>query len=266
MVIDFHTHVFPDKIAARTIENLEKKGNIKAATDGTLQGLLASMERCGVNLSVILPVVTKPSQFESILSFAKSVNEQYPGRLLSFGGIHPDCEDYKKELNTIKELGFQGIKIHPDYQGVMIDDIRFMRIIEYASELGLIIITHAGVDIGLPEPVHCPPERMRKVLDAIHPEKIVLAHYGGWQQWEKVQEYLAGENVWLDTAFIYDYISKERFLQILEKHGSDKLLFATDSPWSDMARGIRWIKELSLPQNVENDILFGNAKRLLGLK
>ena len=40
----------------------------------------------------------------------------------------------------------------------MIDDVRYMNIIEYASELGLVVITHAGVDIGLPEPVYCPPE------------------------------------------------------------------------------------------------------------
>ena len=265
MVIDFHTHIFPDKIAAKTIEHLENVGRIKAATDGTLNGLLASMERCGVDLSVILPVATKPSQFESIQNFAKMINEQYQGRLLSFGGIHPDCEDYKKELDTIKKLGFQGIKIHPDYQGVMIDDVRFMRIIEYASELGLIILTHAGIDIGLPEPVHCPPKKMRKVLDAIKPEKMVLAHYGGWSQWDEVYEYLAGENVWLDTAFIYDAITREQFLKIMEKHGSDKILFATDSPWSDMAKGIDWIKELSLPAQVEEAIFSGNAKRLLGL-
>ena len=265
MVIDFHTHIFPDKIAAKTIEHLEKVGGITAATDGTLSGLLASMERCGVDLSVILPVATKPAQFESIQSFAKSVNEQYPGKLLSFGGIHPDCEDYKKELDTIKELGFKGIKIHPDYQGVMIDDIRYMRIIEYANELGLIILTHAGIDIGLPEPVHCPPKSMRKVLDAIQPEKMVLAHYGAWSQWEEVYEYLAGENVWFDTAFIYDYITEEQFFKILEKHGSDKILFATDSPWSDMEKGINWIRRLSLPQNVIEDILSGNAKRLLGI-
>ena len=158
------------------------------------------------------------------------------------------------------------IKIHPDYQGVMIDDIRFMRIIEYASELGLIILTHAGIDIGLPEPVHCPPKKMRKVLDEIKPEKMVLAHFGGWSQWEEVYEYLAGERVWLDTAFIYDYISKEQFLRILEKHGSDKILFATDSPWSDMTKGIDWIRGLALPQNVTEAILSGNAKRLLGIE
>ena len=265
MVIDFHSHIFPYKIAAKTIEHLAQVGGIKAATDGTLSGLLSSMERCGVDMSVILPVATKPSQFESIQSFAKSVNEQYSGKLLSFGGIHPDCEDYKKELDIIKEMGFQGIKIHPDYQGVMIDDIRFMRIIEYASELGLIILTHAGVDIGLPEPVHCPPKKMRKVLDEIKPEKMVLAHLGGWSQWDEVYEYLAGENVWLDTAFIFDHISREQFLKIIEKHGSNKILFATDSPWSDMAKGIDWIKKLSLPQSVEEDILSGNAKRLLGI-
>ena len=265
MVIDFHTHIFPDKIAAKTIEHLAQVGGIEAATNGTLSGLLSSMERCGVDISVILPVATKPTQFENIRTFAKSINEQYPGKLISFGGIHPDCEDYKKELDIIKEMGFQGIKIHPDYQGVMIDDIRFMRIIEYASELGLIILTHAGIDIGLPNPVHCPPKKMRKVLDEIKPEKMVLAHLGGWSQWEEVYEYLAGENVWLDTAFIYDYISKELFLKILEKHGSDKILFATDSPWSDMAKGINWIKGLSLPQGVEEDILSGNAKRLLGI-
>ncbi len=266
MIIDFHTHIFPEKIAAKTIENLERVGGIKAATDGTLKGLLDSMERCGVDMSVILPVATKPSQFESIHSFAQNVNEKYADRLISFGGIHPDCEDYKKELDTIKAMGFKGIKLHPDYQGVMIDDVRYMRIIEYASELGLIILTHAGTDIGLPNPVHCPPQNMRKVLDTIKPEKMVLAHYGGWGLWEDVYDYLAGENVWLDTAFIFDYITREQFFKILEKHGSDKILFATDSPWSDMAKGIDWIRGLSLPQNVTEDILSGNAKRLLGIE
>ena len=192
MIIDFHTHIFPDKIAVRTIEALEAKAGLTASTDGTLNGLLTSMEAAGVDMSVVLPVVTKPSQFETVNTFAASVNEQYQGKLLSFGGIHPDTEDYKKELDRIKELGLKGIKIHPDYQGVMIDDVRYMNIIEYADSLGLIILTHAGIDIGLPKPVHCPPDRMRKVLDALHPKRMVVAHYGGWKQWEMVYQHLAG--------------------------------------------------------------------------
>lgn len=265
MMIDFHTHIFPDKIAARSIEALSKVSGVKAATDGTLNGLLASMDRSGVDLSVIMPVVTKPTQFESVNTFAAKVNEQYTGRLLSFGGIHPDSEDYKGELNRIKELGLPGIKLHPDYQGVMIDDVRYMNIIEYADALGMIIMVHAGVDIGLPEPVHCPPDKARKVLDTLKPKKLILAHMGGWKQWDEVYEYLAGEQVYFDTAFSFDYMSQDMFLKLCKKHGTDKILFATDSPWSDACRDLDVIKSLPLTDEAKAAIFSGNAKKLLNM-
>lgn len=266
MIIDFHTHIFPDKIAEKTIRSLEEKANIKASANGTLEGLLASMEHSGVDMSIILPVATKPSQMENINAYAKSVCDAYPNRLISFGGIHPDVSDYKKELKAIKDLGLKGIKIHPDYQGVMIDDVRFMNIIDYASELGLIIVTHAGVDIGMPEPVHCKPDKMRKVLDKIKPDKMVVAHFGGWQQWDMVYEYLAGENVYLDTAFTFDYIEEEMLLKILNKHDENKILFATDSPWSDASSGIEMVRNLPIKNELEEKIFSENAKKLLGIK
>lgn len=265
MIIDFHTHVFPEKIAAKTIEQLAIRSNITASTDGTLNGLLDSMKRCGIDVSIILPVATKPSQFDNIQAFAKMINEQYSGKLISFGGIHPDCEDYKKELKQIADMGFIGIKIHPDYQGVMIDDVRYLRILEYASELGLIVITHAGIDVGMSEPVHCPPDKMRKVLDKIRPKKMVLAHFGGFGQWEAVEELLAGQDVWLDTAFIFHSITQEQFMRIYQKHEKDKILFATDSPWSDMKKGIEWIKKLPITKEEKEAVFYRNAKSLLGI-
>ena len=266
MIIDFHTHIFPEKIAGKTIESLENLSGIQASTNGTLEGLLASMEHTGVDISVIMPVATKPGQMENINTYAKSVCESYPGKLISFGGIHPDCEDYKKELNHIKEMGLKGIKIHPDYQHVCIDDVRFMNIIEYADALGLIVLTHAGIDIGLPEPVHCPPDRMRKVLDKIKPQKMIVAHYGGWKQWQEVYEYLAGEDVYLDTAFTFDYIKQEMFMKILEKHDENKILFATDSPWSHAKRDIEAVKKLPIDDVIKQKIFSENAKELLEIK
>lgn len=263
MVIDFHTHIFPDAIAGRTIAGLEKVAGIKAAANGTLDGLLHSMEKTGVDMSVILPVVTKPSQFESVNLYAKSVNEQYAGKLLSFGGIHPDCEDYKAKLRYIKDLGLRGIKLHPDYQGVMIDDVRYMNIIEYAGELGLIVSTHAGLDNVSPDLVHCPPDRMRKVIDAVKPEKLVVAHYGGWKCWEEVYDYLADADVYLDTAVTLDYIEQDMFLKIWEKHDKTKVLFATDSPWSDPATIIAKVNDLPITQVEKAAIFADNAKRLL---
>ena len=264
MIIDFHTHIFPDGIAPKTIPFLEQRSGVKANTDGMLKGLLLAMENSGVDLSVVHPVVTKPSQFESVNTFAKYVNDTCQGKLISFGGIHPDCEDYKSKLEYIKSLGLPGIKLHPDYQGVFIDDVRYMNIIEYADELGLMILTHAGVDIGLPEPVHCPPDRMRKVLDAIKPKKMIVAHMGGWSQWEQVCEYLAGENIYLDTAFCFDYISQEMFCKIWEKHDKDKILFATDSPWGEAGKTIAQLNAMPLSEEEVDDILVNNAKKLLG--
>lgn len=263
MVIDFHTHIFPDKIAARSIIHLENASGITAATDGTLQGLLDSMEKNQVDLSVILPVVTKPSQFESVNQFAAEVNEKYKGRLISFGGIHPDSEDYRAELDRIKELGLPGVKLHPDYQGVMIDDPRYMNIIKYADSLGLMIVVHAGIDIGLPEPVHCPPDKARKVLDILHPDRLILAHLGGWKQWNSVYELLAGEQVYFDTSFTFDYIEQDVFLKILDKHGYEKVLFATDSPWSDAKRAVAFAKSLPIEEEAVDAILCKNARNLL---
>jgi len=263
MIIDFHTHIFPDKIAARSIENLEKASGIKAATDGTLQGLLDSMEKNNVDISVIMPVVTKPSQFESVNTFAAEINQKYKGKLISFGGIHPESDNYMAELDRIKELGLPGIKLHPDYQGVMIDDIRYLDIIRYADKLGLIILVHAGIDIGLPMPVHCPPDKMKKVIEDIKPKKLVLAHMGGWKQWEEVYDLLAGEDVYFDTSFTFDYIEDKMFLKILKKHGTDKLLFATDSPWSNSKKTADIIKSLSIPNAQKEAILAGNALRIL---
>ncbi len=263
MIVDFHTHIFPDKIAPKTIEFLSAKSGIKNNTDGTVSGLYESMQKSGVDMSVVLPVATKPSQFNSINRFACEVNEKYEGKILSFGGLHPYSENYKEELKAIKNMGLIGIKLHPDYQEVFIDDIACKNVIYEASALGLIILVHAGRDIGYPDPVHCPPEKMRSVIDEIKPEKLVLAHMGGWEQWDMVEELLCGENVWLDTAFSLEYIKNEQFERIIEKHGYERILFATDSPWSPQKEYIKKITELLPDEKVRKAILGENARRLI---
>src|SRR5574344_864339 len=110
MIIDFHTHVFPDKIAAQTVKHLGELAHITPYTDGSVTGLLESMKESGVTTSVVLPVVTKPSQFDAIFSFAQSLNN-IPG-IISFAGIHPESEDIEKKLQMIKSAGFKGIKLH----------------------------------------------------------------------------------------------------------------------------------------------------------
>ena len=162
-------------------------------------------------------------------------------------------------------MSIKGIKLHPDYQGVYFNDIRYKRIVSYATELGLIISVHAGQDPLCPEDIHCTPQMAAELIEDVAPEKLVLAHLGGNQQWDEVERYLVGKNVYLDTAVIFDYIEQEQFLRILRNHGSDKVLFATDSPWAGQKRFVDIMKEMPVTEKEREDVLGGNAAELLGL-
>ena len=280
MIIDFHTHTFPDKIAAAAIEKLSKLSHTPPFSDGTAGGLSASAKAAGIDISVILPVATNTKQVPSINNFAAKTNETTDSTgLLSFGCIHPDYPEWKEELSRIASLGLKGIKLHPVYQDVDFDDIRYLRIIERAGELGLVVITHAGLDIGYPGVERCTPEMILSALKQVGAVKLVLAHMGGWRHWDKVEELLAGQSVWLDTAFSLGEVSaledgyyspedlpmlgEADFLRLVRKFGVDRVLFGTDSPWSDQKASLELIRGISLADSEKDAILGGNACALL---
>lgn len=270
MVIDFHTHIFPDKIAKTTISALEKNSNGKAFTDGTVNGLISELDRCGVDIAVTLPVLTKPTQFDSVTKFALSINEEFSSknnRIISFGGMHPQCDKKYEKMKYLKDNGFLGIKIHPDYQNTFIDDDGYVEIINIAKELDLIVVTHSGIDDGyLGEPVKCPPKLVKKVIEKTKHSKFVLGHFGAHKQWQEVYNELAGLDVYFDTAFTFYKIQENLFKNIVTKHGPDKILFASDCPWSDIKRDKERLLSFVMDKDVLDKIFYKNALKLLNIK
>ena len=189
MIIDFHTHTFPDPIADAAIDRLSRQANITAYTCGTAAGLLLAERAAGVDRSIILPVATKPEQVHHINDYAAAHNKHaFVTNMFSFGCIHPDYEDWKQELDRLAAANMRGVKIHPAYQQTDLDDPKYLRILERAGTLGLIVVTHAGYDIGFPGCACCTPEKARSALRQVGPVKLVLAHMGGWRCWEQVPE------------------------------------------------------------------------------
>ena len=265
MIIDAHTHVFPEKIAEKSISILENIGKQKAVIGGTATDLINSMTKSGVDISVVLPVVTKPQQFESINRFAVELNKY--SKIISFAGIHPLCENINKLLDFIKESGFKGVKLHPDYQETDISDSGYIRIIEGCRKRNLKVIIHAGLDPAYPDHIHCPPDMSADIVKSLTKDKpfIVLAHLGGTNQIDSVERHLIGLPVYMDTSFVLDSIERERVYNLIKSHGYEKILFATDSPWRDATQYINIIKTLPL-NDTERDAIFGNnCARLLGL-
>lgn len=263
MIIDFHTHIFPDKIASRTVDQLEHSANIKAKSNGTIHGLINSMEDSGIDYSVVLPVITNPTQFHTVNTSAAKLNDDYKGKIISFGGIHPRNEDYKEGLRTIKKLGLRGIKLHPDYQGVFFDDIQYIKIVDYATELGLIISVHAGFDIGIGQPIHCTPTRVLNVLKEVTPDRLVLAHMGGFKLWDQVEELLVGKNIYFDTSYSLGFMDEQQILRIVRQHGVNKILFGTDNPWGSQKDMLTQFCSLHFSEEEKLQILGINASNLL---
>lgn len=266
MRIDFHTHIFPDKIAPQTIKFLSEKGNVTPHGEATLSAIKTDMKDRGIDISVILPVATLPKQTYSINRTAKELDGK--DGIVYAGAIHPDNENIEEILDDIKASGLYGIKIHPDYQGVYFDDPKYIKIMKAAAERGLMITTHAGVDIGYPEDVHCTPDMVLKVLDelkGIIDNKLILAHMGGCDLADEVIEKLAGKPVYFDTSFVLDRYP-EKCEEIIKKHGADKILFATDYPWSDGVQFIEIINGFDLSDTDKEKIFSLNALKLIGNK
>lgn len=272
MYIDFHTHAFTDAIAERamgkladTLLNSDYRGKESPVTNGTVGELLKKMDEWGVDRSVLLPIATKPSQQNTINNWAKSVQEEFPDRIISFGTVHPDAEDALSELERIKEMGMKGVKLHPDYQGFFADDEKLFPIYRKCAELGLPVILHAGFDVVSPDCIHCTPQMSARVIEEVPGLTLILAHLGGCECWDDVEKFLVGKNVYLDTAFIGGLISDEQALRIFRNHGTDRILFASDCPWHPSSREMELLERLPLTEEEREDISHKNAERLLGI-
>ena len=276
-VIDFHTHTFPDAIAAKAIAGMQANSHAAVFGSGTVGGLLESMERSGICRSVILPVATNPLKISSINTVSLQADPQ--NGLTYFGAMHPLADNWKEELKRLHDAGVPGIKLHPQYQGVDITDIRYLRILDYAAQLGLITVMHAGDEIAYPGVVRCSPEMVRSVCDQLPGISLVLAHMGGWKNWDRVADQLADTGCYLDTAISLGQIvpidghyapddlpllSEKAFISLVRAFGSERILFGTDSPWADQAEEIRKISSLPMEQAELENIFYRNAAHLLG--
>ena len=263
MIIDFHTHCFPEKIAGKTIEKLSfVSGGLIPQTDGTKDSLLYLMSKDGIDKSVALSIATNANQQKNVNDFAISLKSE---KLIPFGSVFPFSDDWEEELERLKENGIKGIKLHPDYQQFFVDDERLFPVYKKIEKLGFILVFHAGEDFGFAPPYKATPDRLRKVVTSIE-TPVVCAHWGGLSMGNDVIKYLCDiDNCYFDTAFGYGTMPKVMALNILDKKGTDKILFGSDCPWNAPSWDVGMLKTMGLSQDEEEKILYKNAENLLGL-
>ena len=259
MIVDVHTHVFPDEIALEVVPKMAAGAGIKESIDGRLSSLVESMDEAGIEMSWLQPVATKPKQVNSINRWVESGRSE---RVVAFGSFHPDCENLPGLIRDLSSRGFPGVKMHPEYHTIEPDDERLFAMYEAMIEERMIVLFHAGVDIEIPT-LNSTPEHFARLIDRFPDLAMILAHLGGFRQWEEVARVLIGRDVYLDTSYVLGHLPDEDFVTMVRAHGADRVLFGTDSPWADQKGELEHLRSLPFSEKELDNICGENAARLL---
>ena len=262
-VVDFHTHVFPDKVAERAVASLTSSYGVQPVATPTVAGLLALMDEVGVDVSVVGPVATRADQVVSINNWAAASSS---GRVVCFGALHPELPDVAAEVERIASLGLRGIKCQPNFQRFSPDDPRMWPAYQ-AAEGRLAVLFHSGQEIApLPE-IYAQPEALARVHAMFPKLTMVAAHLGGYQMWQEVRAHLLGKDVYLDTSYCPpSEVSDGDMVDLIRTHRAERVVFASDFPWGHPGRDLARLCRLGLGSDEIEAVAWGNATRILALE
>ena len=260
MFVDCHTHVFHPRIAEKAKMKLAEHYHLFCRCKGTPEDLLIRSQRCGIDHCVALCAATSAAQVRPCNAYACFLQNNYP-EITAFGSVHPDCEDWKEQLDKLRDYGVRGIKLHPDFQHFRLDDPRLLPIFEEAQK-DFIFMIHIGDSLPPAENPSC-PYKMAAILDTFPRLNVIAAHLGGFRQWQYALEVLAGRDIWMDTSSCMQEISDDVLRGILSRHPRERLLFGTDYPIMDPGDEIDALQRRTRFTDEQIDEILSNGSTML---
>lgn len=257
-VVDAHVHIYPDKIAQRAAESVGEFYGLSMNTDGSVASMLSRVEGSPVTHHIIYSVATKPTNVESINDFIVAECAKHPN-FIGFMAMHQDYPYPEREIERAVHLGLKGMKLHPDTQGVNMDDPRLMRIYELI-EGKMPLVMHCGdyrTDFS-----H--PRRLKNILRTFPNLVVDAAHFGGWSVFDLAVEYLEHEKCFLDMSSSLAFIGRRRTRELCEIYGTDRILFGSDFPMWNPATEYETFRSLGFSDVDFEKMTWHNAERFIG--
>lgn len=259
-IIDFHAHAFPDAIAKKARDFLEEYYGLPMYGDGTMAQLKEESHKANITRLVVCSTATTPHQTQSVNNWLSACQAE-DNFLICLGSIHPDFPDIEEEVQRIIQLGLHGIKLHPDFQHVAIEDKRMQRI--YAACQGKLPIL---IHVGDTKTEYSNPRALAAMIEKFPKQVFIAAHMGGYSQWDEAMEYLIGNNVYIDTSSSFCGLTNKQMEEMIHAHQIDKVLFGTDYPLACATEELERFMNLDLTDAERQFILYDNAARLLNLR
>ncbi len=301
MIIDSHSHWLPEEIISNAHFFSKAWGDIDAQ--------LKIMDEAGVDRAVLTyPTSDAHLKLGSNKETARIYNDNvariiksYPDKFIGAAVIPvDDSQEMLDELKrAISELGFKALSLASSYEGLYLDDARFLPLYAQAQKEGIPIFVHSQIvnPIGserVKDPLLTPVIEyvfdtticigkllMADIFLQYSGVKFIFAYFGGVTchlagRFDVTYKMLRGinfvkdlknnptdylKNIYVDTS---GDVNKTNFLAALELLGCKHLLWGSDWPAKrNISDSIQAVKDLDLSQKDKQDILGGNLAGML---
>lgn len=278
MIVDFHTHVFPEEIL-RSRESYAKRdpwfaecyGNPRSrAVDAS--ALIASMDRAGIDMSVVCGFCWRdPGLCAFHNDYIIDVVRRYPNRLVGLAVVQPaKGAGVMAELQRCLSAGLRGVgELNADAQGFGLDDFTLLEpMVSTLVDAGALMLLHTSEPVGhlYPGKGNADPRVVYRFISRFPNLKLICAHWGGGLPFYELMPEVAAtaKNVLYDTAASTLLYDMSVFRLAADMVGHHKILFGTDYPLLRQDNFLNRVRGLELPGPTLNAILGDNALRLLG--
>lgn len=257
-IIDFHTHIYPHKIAEKAVASVGDFYNLEMQGEGTVENLLKLGKKHNISNYVVHSVAVTPHHVQTINDYISSECEKY-SEFYGFGTMHAGYEDKIGEVQRLTNLGLKGIKIHPDTQEFDMDDKRMFELYDYLQQEDIPLLIHCG-DYRYD---YSHPRRLKNILKLFPKLTAIGAHFGGWSMHDLAYEYLHDENCYLDTSSSFCMTGLKRAKELIQMYGAERMVFGTDFPMWNVAEELDRFLSLGLKDEEYELILHKNAEQIL---
>lgn len=256
-IADIHAHVFPDQLAQHVADNFEIYYETKMSHVPYLHTYLDEIRSDDFCCGIICSSATKPEQAASINRFIAQCAASSP-KLLGLGSLYPTMENWEEELERIPALGLRGLKIHPDFQCVNIDEPKAIPMYRAIAAMGLPVLFH----VGDPVKDYSSPSRLVNLLRQVPDLTVIAAHFGGWRAWQLPKITQFPDNIYFDCSSTLMYLGKEQGQDLMERLGPERFLFGSDFPYWTPQKELERFMELDLDEYTREKILYGNFETI----
>ncbi len=195
---------------------------------------------------------------------ACATNDNYI--LQPFGTVNPTLPNWEEDLRRcVEDHAMQGIRLHPNYHGYLLDDDRFKALLQAAASHKLVVqLVTTMEDERMMHPLmqvpHVDVAPLAEIIGDIDGLKFILLNAFRAVRGKAIDTLVATEKVGFDIAWLEGIAGIDR---VRSQIPVERLHFGSYTPFFYFQSSMLKLKESDLSTEELNAIQGGNAEALL---